>query len=132
MYNSTEIANRIKTKAKEQKVPIKDMLLACDLSKNALSSMISGGSIPKSENLAKIADYLDCSVDYLLGRTNNPFVGASSNISQSNVNSDNSIVSVDTDSSDKLMQEFLSSFKELSFSDKIKAMDYVNKLNSKE
>lgn len=25
-----------------------------------------------SSNLAKIADYLDCSVDYLLGRTDNP------------------------------------------------------------
>lgn len=24
--------------------------------------------MPKSENLAKIADYLDCSMDYLLGR----------------------------------------------------------------
>lgn len=31
--------------------------------------MQSGGSIPKSENLAKIADYLDVTVDYLLGRT---------------------------------------------------------------
>ena len=30
--------------------------------------MQSGGSIPKSENLAKIADYLDVTVDYLLGR----------------------------------------------------------------
>ena len=25
-----------------------------------------------SSNLARIADYLDCSVDYLLGRTENP------------------------------------------------------------
>ncbi len=36
--------------------------------------MLSGGSTPKSENLAKIADCLDCSVDYLLGRTDNPEV----------------------------------------------------------
>ena len=27
-----------------------------------------------SSNLARIADYLDCSVDYLLGRTDNPEV----------------------------------------------------------
>lgn len=27
-----------------------------------------------SSNLARIADYLDCSVDYLLGRTDNPDV----------------------------------------------------------
>ena len=48
------------------------MVENCNLSKNTLSSMLSGGSTPKSENLAKIADYLDCSVDYLLGRTDNP------------------------------------------------------------
>lgn len=29
-------------------------------------------SMPKADTLAKIADYLDCSVDYLLGRTDNP------------------------------------------------------------
>lgn len=45
------------------------MFSECGLSKNTLSSMLNGGSTPKSENLAKIADYLDCSVDYLLGRT---------------------------------------------------------------
>nr|DAR47104.1 MAG TPA: repressor protein [Caudoviricetes sp.] len=29
-------------------------------------------SVPKADNLAKIADVLGCSVDYLLGRTDNP------------------------------------------------------------
>lgn len=29
-------------------------------------------SMPKADNLAKIADCLDCSVDYLLGRTDDP------------------------------------------------------------
>ena len=72
MYEAPQIAERIKVRAKLQNVLIKDMLKDCGLSKNALSSMLSGGSTPKSENLAKIADYLDCSVDYLLGRTDNP------------------------------------------------------------
>ena len=72
MYKSSEIAERIKFLAKKNKVIIKVMLEDCGLNKNALSSMQSKGSTPKSENLAKIADYLDCSVDYLLGRTDNP------------------------------------------------------------
>ena len=29
-------------------------------------------TLPKADNLAKIADYLNCSVDYLLGRTADP------------------------------------------------------------
>lgn len=74
MYISTDIAKRIKDLAKAKSVKINDMLTECDLSKNTLSSMLSGGSTPKSENLAKIADYLDCSVDYLLGRTDKPEV----------------------------------------------------------
>lgn len=72
MYESDKIAGRIKELAKSKQIPIKTLLDECRLSKNTLSSMLSGGSTPKSENLAKIADYLDCSVDYLLGRTENP------------------------------------------------------------
>lgn len=72
MYNSHNIANRIKLIAKNKNIQIKIMLDECGLSKNSLSSMQSGGSTPKSENLAKIADYLDVSVDYLLGRTDKP------------------------------------------------------------
>ena len=34
----------------------------------------SGRSDPSSENLIKLADYFNLSVDYLLGRTNNPEV----------------------------------------------------------
>lgn len=72
MYNAQDIAERIKSTAKQQGVPIKDILSSCGLSKNTISSMLSGGSTPKSENLAKIADYLDVPVDYLLGRTDDP------------------------------------------------------------
>ena len=72
IYEPTFIANRIKKIAKNKGCKISEMLEHCLLSKNTLASMSSGGSTPKSENLAKIADYLDCSVDYLLGRTDNP------------------------------------------------------------
>ena len=72
MNNSQEVATTIKTLAKSKKITIGKMLSDCDLSKNALSTMQSGGYLPRTETLAKIADYLDCSVDYLLGRTDNP------------------------------------------------------------
>lgn len=72
MYISQNTAERIKLIAKSKNVAIKDMLIACDLSKNAISSMLSRGSWIQANNLAKMADYLDCSVDYLLGRSDNP------------------------------------------------------------
>lgn len=71
MYNSNNIAKRIKAVARKNDVLIKELVESCSLNKNALSSMQCGGSIPKADNLAKIADYLGCSVDYLLGRTDN-------------------------------------------------------------
>lgn len=63
-----------KKSCKNKNILIKDMLDECGLSKNALSSMLSRGSWLQANNLAKIADYLDCSVDYLLGRTDQPEV----------------------------------------------------------
>lgn len=74
MNNSQELANSIKKRAKFQNVTIGKMLSDCGLSINTLSSMQSGGYYPRLEAIARIADYLDCSVDYLLGRTDNPEV----------------------------------------------------------
>lgn len=71
MYISKDISARIKSLAKHQKVSIKDMLASCGLGINTLANMNSG-RMPLVDNIAKIADYLDCSVDYLLGRTDDP------------------------------------------------------------
>nr|DAV41547.1 MAG TPA: repressor protein [Caudoviricetes sp.] len=39
------------------------------MNKNALFTMQNSGYFPRVEALSRVADYLDCSVDYLLGRT---------------------------------------------------------------
>ncbi len=70
MYESTTIAETIKDTAKIRNVQLKEMLLELNLNKNSLSSMYKGSMI-KADSLARIADYLNCSVDYLLGRTDN-------------------------------------------------------------
>lgn len=44
------------------------------ISSGIISKWKSTGSLPNGESLIKIADYLDCSVDYLLGRTDVPEV----------------------------------------------------------
>ena len=40
----------------------------------AVYDLEKSGQIPSADKLERIADYLDCSVDYLLGRTDNPAV----------------------------------------------------------
>lgn len=69
MYDANEVATKINYILKEKQLSQKDMLESCNLSKNAISSMLSRGSMLRADNLARIADYLDCSIDYLMGRT---------------------------------------------------------------
>ena len=70
MYISNNVAERIKTIAKFKGISVKKILEDADLGFNTMSNMKT--SMPKADNLAKIADCLDCSVDYLLGRTDKP------------------------------------------------------------
>lgn len=67
MYEASIIAENIKKTAKASNIQLKDMLLDLSLNKNTLSNMYNG-SMLKGDSLARIADYLDVSVDYLLGR----------------------------------------------------------------
>lgn len=43
-----------------------------DISSGIITKWKTQGSLPNGETLVKIANYLDCSVDYLLGRVDNP------------------------------------------------------------
>ena len=71
MYNSQNIASRIKSTAKAQGKSVGEVLSSCGLGKNTVSK-INNGTDMLTLNFAKIADQLDCSVDYLLGRTDLP------------------------------------------------------------
>ena len=71
VYDNQQMAERIKKRAKDQKVALKNMLSELDLGINLISHLAKGQNIT-AINLARIADYLECSVDYLLGRTDNP------------------------------------------------------------
>lgn len=70
MYYSSDIAIRIKRLSKKKGIKLSDMFESIGLGRNTMANFKT--SMPKADNLAKIADYLNCSVDYLLGRTNNP------------------------------------------------------------
>ena len=71
MYDTQKIAERIKMRLREKRIHMKDMLSDLDMGINAISEFAKGKQM-SCIALARIADYLDCSVDYLLGRTENP------------------------------------------------------------
>lgn len=69
MYDVNKTVTIIKKTAKMSGISTVEMLEHLELNKNTLSTMSSRGSWIKSDSLARIADYLNVSVDYLLGRT---------------------------------------------------------------
>lgn len=71
MYYSQEVSKRIKELAKEKRITISKMLVDCGLNNSTLNQISEERGLA-SFSLAKIADCLDCSVDYLLCRTQNP------------------------------------------------------------
>ena len=71
MYNSQITKDRIKLLCKNQKKSMNHLLEECELGINAIRQ-INDKKGMASLALAKIADALNCSIDYLMGRTDNP------------------------------------------------------------
>ncbi len=70
MYEPLEVRDRIKSYADSNGIEYSQMWDALGMGQNTMQNLKT--SVPKSNTLARIADYLDCSVDYLLGRTDDP------------------------------------------------------------
>lgn len=73
LVESLEILDRINKQLSNKGFKNEISLLKqIGLTSSTFSNMRSRNSIPSAENLSKIANALDCSVDYLLGRTDDP------------------------------------------------------------
>lgn len=70
--NNAQTSLIIKELCKKQNVTISKMLLDTSIRKSLIYDMEKRDFTPSAEILEKIADYLECSVDYLLGRVEQP------------------------------------------------------------
>lgn len=68
MYNLQTIANRLKELCDKKGVSVNKMLTESGAGARTYYNILAG-SHPSIDKISKIADYLDCSTDYLLGRT---------------------------------------------------------------
>ena len=132
MYNEQETAFIIKQTAKTKNITIKQLLENCNLSINTVSEL-SKGKRMSYISFAKIAEALDCSMDYLMGRTNNP------NISGNYINGDNNVQAIRTGNGDMTIhaekqlskgidpttEEFIKIFCDLDFDDKFEVMQLL-------
>lgn len=63
--------NRIEDLCKQKGLKRQNVYIKCGVGKD-FGVSLRNGSAPSIEKVYALADYLDCSVDYLLGRTDNP------------------------------------------------------------
>lgn len=129
MYTAQTTISRIQAEIKSKGYTQKAVLLECGLSENSLKQMKDKQGIA-SFNLAKIADYLDCSIDYLLGRTDNSNSHKiqPSNAVNGNYNAvDNSSVTVNTPILDNHQKLLIELYNKLSPIEQVELIAQLNK-----
>ena len=62
------LASNIKQCCNERNISLNALIQTCGLSKSFIYDLEKRNSSPSCDKLQKIADFLNCSVDYLLGR----------------------------------------------------------------
>lgn len=72
--DNAHTAALIKARCKAKGIAVSVLLAECGVRKGLIYDMEKRDWTPSAEILEKISNYLDCSVDYLLGRTDNPEV----------------------------------------------------------
>lgn len=138
MYTKELLKERITTAAKGKGCTVKKMLLSLGLNENTVNQ-ISDNKGLSSFSLAKIADYLDCSVDYLLGRTDEPQAKAETTTIEQNhqyIQNDSSFsigVSLPPETLlDRNQQELLKRYNQLEYEEQIEVMQMIIQKTKKE
>ena len=131
--DNTQVANRIKELCKLKGSSVSKMLEVCNIRKSLIYDLEKRNASPSIEVIGQIADYLNCSVDYLLGRTDNPTV------SGNYINGDNNVQAIRTRNGDMTIhaekqlskgidpttEEFIKIFCNLDFDDKFEVMQLL-------
>ena len=129
MNSSQQIANLIRILVKKNKeFSVSKMLTEIGLGKNVMSHL-DNGSMIKADSLGETADYLDVSVDYLLGRTNEPqinrtvtnnhIIEAENRLVGGSITIKNGVMSGESSDSDELTSEMNRLFSALTVQEKI-------------
>lgn len=78
--NNAQTAVIIKNYCKAKSISISTLLSDCHIRKSLIYDMEKRDMTPSAEILEQIADYLGCSIDYLLGRTDIPEINTLDNM----------------------------------------------------
>lgn len=147
MYTAIDIKSRCIDEIKDHGYSVQPFLISVGLSKSTLDG--ANKSMPKADTLAKIADGLNLSVDYLLGRSKNKYITTLPNDHSPNIEIEYvghpfskklefyttpEMITrrLDEIKRDQLSDELVKRFEKLSFENKIEIMSLCLKLSEKE
>ena len=70
------ISEKIKSICRQKKIPVAFLLHECNINRNFIYDLTKKGQSPSIEKISAIADYLNCSIDELVGRNINQSINA--------------------------------------------------------
>ena len=140
MNNAQEIAKIIRLETSNKNILISKMLNDIGLGRNSMANL-DNGSMLRADSLGKIADYLGVSVDYLLGRTENPEVQTNnnnttitgSNIVNGNVGNSSNVntATASNNTPDETTEQVAKAFQSLNIMNKAKVLTLLAELTEK-
>ncbi|MCM1228341.1 MAG: helix-turn-helix transcriptional regulator [Clostridium sp.] len=118
---------------KERNITNYEMSKKTGISDSLIGYWRKGERIPKADNLLNISDFLDISIDYLLGKTDEPHVVSGNSIKISNIHGDNNAnnVSINSEILDKETLELVNIIKQLSLVERSKVIMFIEEMKGK-
>lgn len=121
----------------EKRISQKELAVAINASTGNVSDWKKGRSFPSAQKLDEAATFLDCSVDYLLGRTDTPngtsIRAGDINGNNNSLTDSNNININNKKSADNIYEKFMAIFNNLPFEEQLEIMNIaVEKSKNKE
>lgn len=135
--NNIQIAELISKECKQKNIKISELLQNCNINHSFISDIRHKNRAPSVDKISVIADYLNVSVDYLLGRTDTPnLLGNSDSNSgiinhNSLVNNSSQTINSNKVATDETAIQLLEAFQKLDIFGKAEVMNLVAKLSQK-
>lgn len=130
-FDNSILISRIASMCDVRGTSVNKMLIESEAGASTVDNL-KKGSAPAVYKLVKIADYLDTSTDYLLGRTDKPDMTINVNQTGRNiVSSPINAVNNAEKPQNEMTAELIKIFETMSFTDKIKIMNFVLELKTK-
>lgn len=117
------ISQRIFGIMEEKHLKQSDLANYIGVANSSVSDWKKKGSTPSADKIVKISEFLNVSIDYLLGRTENQ--NGITQVNTGDVGNHSNMNNSSKTELDEMSRELLNKFKELSFDDKIEVFTYI-------